>query len=118
MKTEYCVHFTRYYTKGRLKGLSPKSSLVFSTLESAKRWVKNAESNGKLDYILRDVHVTEVRVEASSFGLGGASHSTWHGKASLRPDGPRSEQERDVGPARKFTDFTEEKHQARWFRSK
>ena len=53
MKTQYCVYFTRLYTSGKLKGLTPKSSLAFPTLEGAERWVKNVESNYKLDYVLK-----------------------------------------------------------------
>ena len=113
MKTEFHVHFTRQYTRGKLKGHTPKSSLVFPTLESAKRWVKNVESNGKLDYVLRDTQITERRVESDFFDF---SYSMWKCGLSSGAKVSQCEQKRDVLPARKVTDFTEDKHQARWFR--
>ena len=60
MTTRYAVYFTRRYTRGQLKGLTPGSSLVFPTLEGAKRWVKNVETNSKLDYVLEDARFGEI----------------------------------------------------------
>jgi hypothetical protein len=116
MKTQYCVDFTRLYTRGKLKGLTPKSSLAFPTLEGAARWVRNVESNYKLDYVLRDARIRKIpEIERYPQALGKAT-SLWEGRSMARTEISRSGQERDVSPARKFTDFTEDKHQARWFR--
>ncbi len=113
MKTEFHVHFTRQYTRAKLQGLTPKSSLAFPTLENAKRWIKNVQSNGKLDYVLRDARITERRVESDLFVF---SYSPWECGFTTPAKVSQCEQKRDVLPARKVTDFTEDKHQARWFR--
>lgn len=109
MTTRYAVYFTRRYTRGQLKGLATGSSLAFPTLEGAKRWVKNVEANSKLDYVLEDARFGEIAgVELPrESGL-----STWERMALVRAKGHN----RDAHPSRSFTEFTEDSHQARWFR--
>jgi hypothetical protein len=117
MKTQYCVYFTRLYTRGKLKGLTPRASLAFPTLDGAKRWVKNVESNDKLDYRLKDARITEIpRIEPYLYTLNKTTPSTWKGIFVARSRFSQGGQQRDVRPTRKFTEFTEDKHQARWFR--
>lgn len=117
MKIQYCVYFTRLYTRGKLKGLSPRTSLAFPTLEGAKRWVTNVESNDKLDYRLKDARITEIPgIEPYLYTLNKITPSTWKGILVVRSRISQDSQQRDVRSTRKFTEFTQDKHQARWFR--
>ena len=109
MKTQYCVYFTRLYTRGKLSGLTPKSSLAFPTREGAERWVKNVGINRKLDYVLKDTRIRKIP-EIEPINV------TWEGRSIVRAATSQSGQERNVRRAAKFTEFTEDKHQARWFR--
>ena len=86
MTTRYAVYFTRRYTRGQLKGLATGSSLVFPTLEGAKRWVKNVEANSKLDYVLEDARFGEIAgVELPrESGL-----STWERMVARAIEGPQ-----------------------------
>ena len=117
MKTQYCVYFTRLYTSGKLKGLTPKSSLAFPTLEDAERWVKNVESNYKLDYVLKDTGIRKIpEFEPYLPTPGRVTYFNWEAGSIARAGISQSGQSRDVRRTKKFTAFTEDKHQARWFR--
>jgi hypothetical protein len=118
MKTKFCVHFTRQYTRGKLKGLTPKSSLVFPTLDSAKTWIRHVESNCRLDYVPKDARVTEISVKSMPLGLSDVRH--WNLDSDSRPGTttPQGKRELEVRPGRSFTKFTEDTHEARWFQRK
>ena len=48
------LYFTRYFTKGCLKGLSHVDSIPFVSVDAAMAWIKGIKSNTKLDYTLTD----------------------------------------------------------------